>query len=404
MNRNRFIIIVLDGFGVGAMDDVISTRPQDINANTAKHLIENGKNINFHTLIDLGLINVLGEEINGYKMNSKAVFGCSNLAHFGCDTYFGHQEILGTKPIMPVLNKFSDFIDIIENSLKKNGYKTNRIKKDDLGILCVNDSVFVGDNLETDAGQAINVTGSFDLSSFEEIKAIGQIVRKDVKVSRVIAFGGENVSFNDLVKAINQKDGYIGVSAPNSGVYKKGYRVVHIGYGVDINVQLPHILYSQKGIISYLYGKVADIVENPHGKLFQGVDTAMLLDEMIKDLQNIERGFFCLNVQETDLAGHLQDANYYIDRLNTADAKIKTIIENMDREDILLIMADHGNDPFINGKHNREKVPLLIKKQGLENINIGLRDTLADSGATAADYFGTSLAYGKSFLSLIKVN
>jgi phosphopentomutase len=413
MHYGKFIIIVLDSLGIGAMDDAAQVRPQDIEANTLKHLLERGKNIAFDTLIELGLINALGEEINGYKKNPKAVFGASNLAHFGGDTYFGHQEILGTKPLKPVLNRFADFIDIIEADLQKAGYTTARVasasdsdgkdkgqNSSSLSLLSVNNAAFIGDNLETDPGQAINVTGSFDLIDFEGIKKIGSIVRKRVGVSRVIAFGGKNVSFDNLIAAIRQKNGYIGIDAPLSGVYREGYQVIHIGYGVDTAVQLPNVLY-QKGITSYLYGKVADIVENPNGKLSPGVDTAAVFDEMLKDLKEIKEGFFFLNVQETDLAGHLQDIDYYVDRLNTADLKIREVIKTMGAADILIIMADHGNDPTINSKHTREKVPILIYKRGLESKNIGLRQTLSDAGATAANFFGAKLSYGISFLDYL---
>jgi phosphopentomutase len=399
MSQKRFIVIVLDGFGIGAMDDAAEVRPQDINANTAKHIIEANKNIKFDILFKLGLMNALGGEILDYKINPRAVFGASKLAHFGCDTFFGHQEIMGTKPIKPVLNKFSDFIDVIESDLKSAGYETKRFTQNGLQLLCVNSAIFVGDNLETDPGQAINVTGSFDLTDFDEIKKVGQIVRERVKVSRVIAFGGKNVTFKDLTGAIREKNGYIGVDAPKSKVYLKDYQVVHIGYGVNADSQLPQILFRQN-IKSFLYGKVADIVKNPHGKLFTGVDTDMIFDELEKDLKSETEGFFCLNVQQTDLAGHAQDTALYTERLNIASVRINKIIQSAAKDDIILITADHGNDPTTSKNHTREKVPILIYKEGLENINIGIRETLADIGATAAAYLAPKqkLSFGKSFL------
>ncbi|MDR2772367.1 MAG: phosphopentomutase, partial [Elusimicrobiota bacterium] len=115
MMAKRFVVIVLDGFGIGAMDDVGEVRPQDINANTAKHIIKQCKNIKFDILFELGLMNSMGfQELAGYKPNPEAVFGVVNLAHFGCDTFFGHQEIMGTKPIKPVIDKFNDYIGRVE--------------------------------------------------------------------------------------------------------------------------------------------------------------------------------------------------------------------------------------------------------------------------------------------------
>lgn len=400
----RAIIIVLDSFGIGAMDDVASVRPQDLNTNTAKHLLEIDENIHWDTLLQLGLMNALGEEIGKYKKNPSAIYGQSNLQHEGGDTYFGHQEIMGTKPVKPVLNRFQEVIDEIEMDLKSYHYETVRIKKEGLEILCVNQSVFIGDNLETDLGQAINVTGSFDLASFEEIKEIGKRVRNHVQVSRVIAFGGHGVTLDDLTSAIEVKEGYIGVNAPKSKVYQKEYQVCHLGYGVDTSKQLPTILWDKK-IKTTLYGKVADIVENPNGKNVYGVDTATLFHSLHEDLKKQETGFYCLNVQETDLAGHQCNPELYIDRMNVSDQGIKEVLSLMSKNDLLIVMADHGNDPTVKStKHSREKVPLLIHFGNHQGIDCGTRETLADVGATVAEYFETQLPNGVSFLKIIESN
>lgn len=72
----------------------------------------------------------------------------------------------------------------------------------------------------------------------------------------------------------------------------------------------------------------------------------------------------------------------------------------MSSEDVLIVMADHGNDPTIgHSNHTRERVPVLIYKKGLTGRYIGERETLADIGATAADYFNVRLPqHGQSFL------
>ena len=73
-------------------------------------------------------------------------------------------------------------------------------------------------------------------------------------------------------------------------------------------------------------------------------------------------------------------------------------------DDILLVMADHGNDPDIgHNKHTRENVPLLVYKKGLTGVNLGLRSSLSDVGATVCDYFGVRAPQnGTSFLNLLK--
>lgn len=398
--KGRFIVVVLDSFGVGAMDDVLEVRPQDDGSNTCLHLIESPYEKKWDTLCELGLMNTLRTNPKVMRVNESATWGTSNLKHFGADSYNGHQEIVGTKPIMPVFSKIQLHLDDIETDLLSKGYKVERITKRSLQMLCVNNLIFIGDNMETDLGQAINVIGDLDNAGFELIKTIGMIVRKHVKVSRVIAYGGDNVHTDKLRNhIITVDDEFIGIDAPSTGVYEKNYTVIHIGYGVDFEKQLPYAL-SQKDIKNYFYGKTADIINNPNGKSFPCIDTEDTFNELLKDMDCIDQGFMFLNIQETDLAGHAEDLERYVDRLNVSDLKIKGIMEKMNEEDIMIVMADHGNDPTIgHSKHTRERVPLLITGTQIKNgQSIGNRETMADVGQTVADYFETKLDYGTSFL------
>lgn len=401
--KGRFIVVVLDSFGVGAMDDVLKVRPQDNGSNTCLHLIESDYKKEWDTLCSMGLINTLREPITTMPRFEKATWGTSNLMHFGADSYNGHQEIVGTKPKKPVFSKIQYHLDDIEKDLKAKGYDVKRITKNGLQVLKVNDLIFVGDNMETDLGQAINVIGDLDNAGFDLIKTIGMIVRKHVKVSRVIAYGGENVHAKKLEEHIITVNGeFIGIDAPSTGVYEKNYTVIHIGYGVDFEKQVPNVI-NKKGVKSYFYGKTADIINNPNGKSFSCIDTEDTFDELLKDMDTISEGFMFLNIQETDLAGHAEDLKRYVDRVNVSDIKIRAIIDKMNINDILIVMADHGNDPTIgHAKHTRERVPILITgpkiKQG---VYIGNRKTMADIGQTVAEYYGCELEFGTSFLKNI---
>lgn len=403
MNNGRFIIIVLDSFAVGAMDDVYEVRPEDVGSNTCLHLIEFNKEKNWNNLLNLGLVNSLGEEVNRkFKKSKKAIFGKSKLFHFGADSYFGHQEIMGSMPKKPKFQKLSEFINDLEKDLLEQGYKVDRIKKNGLELLKVDNVICIGDNMETDLGQAINVVGALDYCGFSLIKKIGNIVRKHVEVPRVIAFGGSDITIEKIEDNIITKKGYIGVDAPNSGVYDKNYNVVHLGYGVDVNEQLPVAL-DKEGVDIHLYGKAENIIYSPNGTRFPCVDTNKTFDGLISDLRKYNYGLFVVNIQETDLAGHAMDPERYIDVLNICDTRIANVIEMLSEKDILVIMADHGNDPTIgHTRHTRENVPILVyRKNNRDLIDIGHRDTMADVGQTAADYFGTKIKNGKSFLKQI---
>ncbi len=400
MEQGRFIVIVLDSYGVGYMDDVLEVRPRDFGANTCKHIIDKIPELKLENLEKLGLMNALGEDYGKMKINPKAVFGKSKLMHHGGDTFLGHQEIMGTRPVKPLIAPFSHYIDKVYDALIKEGYKVEKIG-DKIQYLWLNDCVAVGDNLETDLGQVYNVTTTFQKISFEDELKIGEVVRKIVEVERVIVFGGTEATIESIKAAKEEREEkYVGINAPKSKVYEKGYMVRHLGYGINPETQVPTIL-GKENIPVILVGKVADIVLNEKGKSFLNlVDTSKIFDITLSELDKIEKGFIAVNIQETDLAGHAENAERYAQILKLSDKYIGKIMEKLNEKDILIITADHGNDPTIgHSQHTRENVPILVYKKGLESVNIGHRETMSDIGATVADYFKTKMPEnGKSFL------
>lgn len=401
----RFILVILDSFGIGAMDDVAVVRPQDRGANTCKHIMLKKPNVRLFNLEKMGLMNALGEEVGAMKYSVDATFGQALLQHYGADTFCGHQEIMGTKPLKSIFAPFSMYIDDIERMLVKLGYSVKRIGNR-VKYLLVNQSLTIADNIEADVGQIYNVTAALDNISFDEVLTVGRIVRDLVPVSRVIALGGKGVTVQDLMNSAEEKEGtYIGINCPKSGVYNFGYRVIHLGYGVDATVQVPTLL-GKAGIDVSLFGKAADIIHNEYGKSVPCVDTEKVMKLTLKEMDSMENGFIAVNVQETDLAGHEQDVEKYISKLIIADDYIGKINNKLTTEDILVVMADHGNDPTIgHSHHTRECVPLLIRGQHIKKGYIGRRSTLADVGATVCDYFGTEVCeFGTSFLKEITIN
>jgi phosphopentomutase len=402
LKLKRFILVILDGFGIGYTDDVDKVRPQDMGANTCKHILERMPDLKLPNLERLGLMNALGIESGVMKKSPLAVYGKSGLAHFGADTFYGHQEIMGTRPRKPVKEAFSSSIDNVEAALLEAGYSVEYMG-DSHKFLFVNGSAAVADNIEADPGSAYNVTASLDLMDYSEVVNIGKVVRNVVEVSRVIAFGGEDVTADDILSAAEVKeDKFIGINAPKSGVYNKGYRCVHLGYGIDPNVQVPTIL-GRLGINVTLIGKVADIVENEYGRSIPCVDTKETMELTVKEVESRDSGFTAVNVQETDLMGHAQDTEGYAEKLIIADRYIGDIMEIMDGEDIMIVMADHGNDPTIgHSHHTRENVPILIYGRKIKSKYIGHRRTMSDVGATVAEYFSSpACENGTSFLKEI---
>ena len=400
----RFIIIVLDGFGIGAMKDATIVRPGDEKANTLKSILHDHPDMKLPTLEKLGLMNAYGSESLNMKFNPLANYGKSELMHFGADTFMGHQEIMGTLPKKPTVDPFQTHVKAVCKILEDNGHKVDVVTRLGLSYVVCDDYVTVADNLEADLGMCYNVTAPLDYISFEKELEIGELVRQVVTVGRVIVFGGTGNNMQDLYNAEEIRENkFIGIASAKSKSYLQGYQCRHLGYGVDKNVQAPTIL-TNASIPVTLIGKVADIVANDGGTSISCVPTVECMDLTYNAILNTDKGFICTNIQETDLAGHGQDSTRYKEVLEQADAGLSKILPLLTEDDILIVQADHGNDPNIgSSRHTRECVPLLIYKKGLEGVNVGVRKTMSDNGATCCDFFGVDMPEnGTSYLNLLE--
>lgn len=400
----RFVMIVLDGFGIGAMNDAARERLGDEKANTLRSILSDYPDMKLANLEQLGLMNAFGAESNDMKYCESANFGKSELMHFGADTFMGHQEIMGTLPKRPTMHPFQEKVDEVYQHLKENGHKVEFVVRGNLRYIVCDDYVTVADNLEADLGMCYNVTAPLDYISFEKEYEIAKLVREVVTVGRVIVFGGTGNTMEDLYRAEEIKEGkFIGIASAKSKSYEHGYQCLHLGYGVDENVQAPTIL-GKAGIPVTLIGKVADIVTNKMGVSISCVPTDECMQLTIKAVKENEQGFICTNVQETDLAGHSQSSMQYRKILEKADRGLGELLPLLTEEDILVVMADHGNDPDIgHSKHTRECVPLLVYKKGIQGRHLGIRKTLSDVGASVCEYFGVKAPQnGTSFLNKIQ--
>lgn len=406
MDRGKFVIVVLDGFGVGQMKDVPEVRPSDIGANTCIHIFEECPSLHLPALSRLGLANVIGFEFDGLPFSKSATWGSAELAHQGADTFYGHQEIMGTRPPVPVPEPFQVAIEQVMRELSNAGYsvRVETSRSSGLRFLIVNEACTVADNVECDPGQAFNVTASLDDMEFETELSVGRIVRSIARTPRVITFGGRGVHLEHLLAAVEEHDGYIGINAPASGVYSNDYHCIHMGYGVDETVQAPYLIGSS-GIDVRLLGKAADVCANKFGQSESIVDTKTVLGRTLALVEEPGQRFICANVQETDLMGHRENVEGYAEILRVADGGIEKIANSLRPEDVLVVMADHGNDPTIGHPHHtRERVPLLIAHNGAPVGSIGTRKTLSDVGATACEYFDAGKPQnGESFLAKIGV-
>jgi len=160
---------------------------------------------------------------------------------------------------------------------------------------------------------------------------------------------------------------------------------------------------SEQGLDVVCIGKIASIYDS------QGVTVDLTaknndqsIDQTLRALRDDTRGLIFSNLVDFDmLFGHRRDVEGYARALEHFDERLPEIEAALRDDDLLIITADHGNDPTYRGTdHTREYVPLLVcGKQARAGVNLGTRQSLADIGQTVADNFGLQLAAGESFLT-----
>lgn len=381
----RAIVLVLDGLGIGAMPDVMDVRKQDVGTNTLAHVAHAVGGLQLPALARLGL----GLEDPDAGLGAAEITGAhgsSLLGYSGADTYMGHQEIMGTIPGVPRLQRMVEVRDAIRDALEAAGHRVEEYLPPS-PMLVVDGRVVVHDNMETDPGRNINVTASYDDIAVDEIVAIGEIVRSVVDVSRVIVVMGSGFPTETIADHIvpGPRD-TVGVDSPGLGVYNDRYKVRHLGIGVDVRRQLPSIAI-RAGLPVRLIGKAADVVECEGATGSADVRTADVLEKTLQALEECDRGVIVSNVQEGDLSGHAQDAPRWARVLQQVDSALPSIEAALRPGDLLLITGDHGNDPTIgHSQHTRERTPLLVTAPWVHPVDLGVRASLADIAATACEH------------------
>lgn len=384
----RVTLVVLDGFGIGAMADVPLVRPQDIGANTMLHIAQRLGQLRLPALEAMGLGNL--QSVPGVRpvgLAATAAWGRCNLRHVGADTYAGHQEIAGSAPGTPVAQPMSRMAAAIAGALEQAGHRVERIGPTHTTLL-VDGGMLVADNLEGEAAQNINVTACLDDFTFKQVCDVSEIVRANVAVGRVIAVTGREFGGLPAILAnLEERPGLCGVNTALLGIYNEQYRVRHLVLGGRREGQAPYIA-QRAGLPVSLIGKAADVIVCDGAEYRPAVQTAEVLDLILDRLSVQPEGLIFANVQETDLAGHEQDVAGYARVLQLVDERIPRLQAAMGPADLLLITADHGNDPTLGTRHTRECTPVLAWSPGMRPVSLVERSTLADLGATVTRALG----------------
>ncbi len=385
----RVIIIVMDSMGIGALPD--AEKYGDSGADTLGHIVEACDGVDIPNLSGLGIGNIEGVHIqkNNYP---KASFGRLMEMSAGKDTTTGHWEIMGLyidKPFKTFPKGFpKEFITSFE---KKIGRKTmgnypasgtEIIKK--LGPLHEKTGDII---VYTSADSVFQIACHEQIVPLEELYRICMTAREmltgDLQVARVIArpFVGENGYYT---RTANRRDFSI---APYT------------------ETVLDSIKKTNKEV--YAIGKIEDIF-NGQG-ITKAVHTENNMDGVDKTITALKENFEGLiftNLVDFDAKyGHRRNAPGYGKAIEEFDKRLPEIIDNLKEDDVLIITADHGNDPTHEGTdHTREYVPVLIYGEKVsEGVNLGTLSSFADIGATTADILQADMPeYGTSFLNRIR--
>ncbi|MCG7333925.1 phosphopentomutase [Sporosarcina sp. ACRSM] len=387
----RVHLIVLDSVGIGESPDAHLFG--DKGAHTLGHIGEAMKGLRMPNMGKLGLSNIEGIQGVAVAEEPIACYGKMQEASVGKDTMTGHWEIMGLnidKPFKVYPNGFPP--KLIAQLEERTGRKVIGNKPasgtailDELGQEHMETGALI---VYTSADPVLQIAAHEDIIPLEEQYRICEIAREltlspEYLVGRIIArpFIGEPGNFK---RTTNRHD----------------YALKPFGRTV-----MNELKDAGKDVIAV--GKISDIF-NGEG-ITESVRTTGNMDgvdQLLKVMNQDFAGLSFTNLVDFDaLYGHRRDPIGYGNALQDFDGRLPEIMDALGEEDLLIITADHGNDPVHAGTdHTREYVPLLVYSPLLKKGGeIPLRETFSDIGATIADNFNVPLPeFGESFLSLLK--
>lgn len=387
LNFKRIHLIVMDSVGIGEAPDAALFN--DLGADTLGHIAEKMNGLKMPNLEKLGLSNI--KKIKGMDRtnNPLAFYTKMQEASKGKDTMTGHWELMGlitTHPFKVFPNGFPELLitqleqasgrSVIGNIPASGTEIIERLGEEHMktGALIV----------YTSADSVLQIAAHEEIVPLDELYQICEKAREmtlvdEYKVGRVIArpFIGEPGNFE---RTTNRHDYAL-------KPYDKTVMNVLKDAGLDV----------------YAIGKIHDIYDGEG--ITHSVRTTSNMDGMDKLIEVIETDFTGLsfvNLVDFDaLYGHRRDPEGYGKALEEFDERLPELLEKMRKDDLLIITADHGNDPVHHGTdHTREFVPLLVySKQVNRGQELPIRKTFADVGATVAHNFKlTWKGAGTSFL------
>ena len=389
---NRVFVIVVDSLGVGQMHD--SGNFGDVGVNTLGHISESVDTFEIPNLQKIGIANLCPlkqvepvERPLGYytKMNERSL---------GKDTMTGHWEIMGLEITKP-FNTFSDHgfpPELIKELEERTGHKVIGNKSaSGTEILeeLAEEEIATGHMIVyTSADSVLQICGNEETFDLQELYRCCEIARditmKDEwKVGRVIARPYVGKKRGEFKRTSNRHDYALKPSGKTAldALKENGFDVISIGKIKDI--------FDGEGITKALKSK-----SSVHG-----------MEQTIETAKEDFHGLCFVNLVDFDaLWGHRRDPQGYAQEIERFDKNLGILMDTMREDDLLIITADHGNDPTYTGTdHTREKVPFLAYSKSMKGFGeLQETDTFAAVGATVADNFGVKMPEGTIGTSLLE--
>jgi phosphopentomutase len=381
----RVVWIVLDSVGVGAMPDA-EAYGDTLDVNTLGNIARQ-RPLKIPNLQRLGIGNFVSLDGVPPADQPQAAFGRCALASPGKDTTTGHWEMAGIhldKPFPLFPDGFPrELLDEFETRIGRSSIGNKAASGTEIIKELGEEHLRTGSPIVyTSADSVFQVAAHEEVIHLWELYKICEIARDllrgPLEVGRVIARPFEGTPGN-FTRTTNRKDYAV---PPPKGM-------------------LLDQLQSQR-VPVHSVGKIFDVF------LGRGIGdyakTKSNEDGMAKTLEALEEsaeGLIFVNLVDFDqLYGHRNDVEGYAKAIEAVDAWLPQLEAALRPDDLLILTADHGCDPTTpSTDHTREYVPVLAK--GGKPADLGLRSTLSDIGQTVADNFGTRIANGQSFLSVI---
>ena len=380
----RIFVIVLDSLGIGAMPD--SEKFGDENVDTLGHILDEMGTLKIPHLKKLGLLNLHRGGDMREEQNPAGRYMRLGEASNGKDTMTGHWEMMGLKTEKP----FQTFTDtgfppkLIAELEKQCGKRVIGNKSasgteiiEELGEEEIQTGAMI---VYTSADSVLQICGNeetFDLDNLYRCCEIArEITLKDEwRVGRVIARPYVGKKKGEFRRTSNRHDYALKPSGKTvlNALEEKGLDVIGVGKIHDI--------FSGEGITKTYHSE-----SSVHG-----------MEQTIEIAREDFYGLCFVNLVDFDaLWGHRRNVTGYGKELEKFDEKLGVLLEKLRKDDLLILTADHGNDPTYRGTdHTREYVPFVAYSPQMEKGGLlKPQDTFAVVGATVADNFGVKMPEG----------